>query len=156
MKIPAGDDCLGRDTLSNEFPVTVYFTNADALFAAKLCVDSQQKYSIPILAVNLFPFEIILKILKAVGEKNHAASRGYSFFEDIIEILFGSYMIKLIGNLNTVPRNNYTVIAAKKKVVQGVVKGRGRKSSWVFQISQNIHFIKSLNRSPPGKRQQKE
>lgn len=115
MKIPAGDDCLGRDTLSNEFPVTVYFTNADVLFAAKLCVDSQQKYSIPILAVNLFPFEIVLKVLKAVGEKNHSASRGYAFFEDIIEILFGSYMIKFIGNLNTVPRNNYTVIAAKKK-----------------------------------------
>mgnify|MGYP000797425911 CR=1 FL=1 len=105
--------------MSNEFPVTVYFTNADALFAAKLCVDSQQKYSIPILAVNLFPFEIVLKVLKAVGEKNHSASRGYAFFEDIIEILFGSYMIKFIGNLNTVPRNNYTVIAAKK-VVQGV------------------------------------
>lgn len=45
------------------------------------------------------------------------------FFENIIEILFESYMIKLIGNFNTIPRNNYTVIAAKKKVVQGVVKG---------------------------------
>ena len=141
--------------MSNEFSVTVYFTNADALFAAKLCVDSQQKYSIPILAGNLFPFEIVLKVLKAVGEKNHAASRGDSFFEDIIEILFGSYMIKFIGNFNTVPRNNYTVIAAKKKVVQGVAKGNGRKSSWMLQISK-IHFIKSLNRSPPGKRQQKE
>ncbi len=101
--------------MSNEFPVAVYFTNADALFAAKLCVDSQQKYFVPILAGNLFPFEIVLKVLKAVGEKNHAASREYSFFEDIIEILFGSNMIKLIGNFNTVPRNNYTVIAAKKK-----------------------------------------
>jgi len=140
LKIPAGDDCLGRDTLSNEFPVTVYFTNADALFAAKLCVDSQQKYFVPFLAGNLFPFEIVLKILKAVGEKNHAASRGDSFFEDIIEILFGSYMIKFIGNFNTVPRNNYTVIAAKKKVVQGVVKGNGRKSSWMLQISQNTFY----------------
>lgn len=126
--------------MSNEFPVTVYFTNADALFAAKLCVDSQQKYSIPILAVKLFPFEIVLKVLKAVGEKNQTASRGYSFFEDIIEILFGSYMIKFIGNFNTVPRNNYTVIAAKKKVVQGVVKGNGRKSSWMLQISQNTFY----------------
>lgn len=140
MKIPAGDDCLGRDTLSNEFPVAVYFTNADALFAAKLCVDSQQKYFVPILAGNLFPFEIVLKVLKAVGEKNHAASREYSFFEDIIEILFGSNMIKLIGNFNTVPRNNYTVIAAKKKVVQGVVKDSGRKSSWMLQISQNTFY----------------
>ena len=63
--------------MSNEFPVTVYFTNADALFAAKLCVDSQQKYFVPILAGNLFPFEIVLKILKAVSEKNQTASRGY-------------------------------------------------------------------------------
>jgi len=49
-------------------------------------------------------------------------------------------MIKLIGNFNTVPRNNYTVIAAKKKVVQGVAKGSGRKSSWVLQISQNTFY----------------
>lgn len=118
--------------MSNEFPVTVYFTNADALFAAKLCVDSQQKYSIPILAGNLFPFEIVLKVLKAVCEKNHAASRGDSFFEDIIEILFGSYMIKLIGNFNTVPRNNYTVIAAKKKVVQ-LRKATGGKALGCFK-----------------------
>lgn len=68
--------------MSNEFPVTGYFTNADALFTAQLCVDSQQKYFVPILAVNLFPFEIVLKVLKAVCEKNHAASRGYSFFEE--------------------------------------------------------------------------
>ena len=115
MKILAGDDRLGRDALSNEFPVTGYFTNTDALFTARLCVDSQQKYFVPILAVNLFPFEVVLKVLKAVCEKNHAASRGYSFFEDIIEILFGSYMIKFIGNFNTVPRNNYTVTAAEKK-----------------------------------------
>lgn len=133
MKIPEGDDCLGRDTLSNEFPVTVYFTNADALFAAKLCVDSQQKYSIPILAVNLLPFEIVLKILKAVGEKNHAASRGDSFFEDIIEILFGSYMIKFIGNFNTVPRNNYTVIAAKKKWCRELRKAAGGKALGCFK-----------------------
>ena len=133
MKIPADDDCLGRDTLSNEFPVTVYFTNADALFAAKLCVDSQQKYSIPILTGNLFPFEIVLKILKAVGEKNHAASRGDSFFEDIIEILFGSYMIKFIGNFNTVPRNNYTVIAAKKKWCRELRKATGGKALGCFK-----------------------
>lgn len=63
--------------MSNEFPVTGYFTNADALFTAQLCVDSQQKYFVPILAVNLFPFEVVLKVLKAVCEKNHAASRGY-------------------------------------------------------------------------------
>lgn len=75
--------------------------------------------------MNLFPFETVLKDLKAVCEKNHSASRGYSIFEDIIEILFGSNMIKFIGNFNTVPRNNYTVTAAKKKVVQGGVKGRG-------------------------------
>ena len=49
-------------------------------------------------------------------------------------------MIKFIGNFNTVPRNNYTVIAAKKKVVQGVAKGSGRKSSWVLQISQNTFY----------------
>jgi hypothetical protein len=49
-------------------------------------------------------------------------------------------MIKLIGNFNTVPRNNYTVIAAKKKVVQGVAKGRGLKSFWVLQISQNTFY----------------
>lgn len=119
--------------MSNEFPVTGYFTNADALFTARLCVDSQQKYFVPILAVNLFPFEVVLKVLKAVCEKNHAANRGYSFFEDIIEILFGSYMIKFIGNFNTVPRNNYTVTAAKKKVVQGVVKSRGRKALGCFK-----------------------
>ncbi|MEE1246774.1 MAG: hypothetical protein UHL70_05885 [Acutalibacteraceae bacterium] len=126
--------------MSNEFPVTVYFTNADALFTAKLCVDSQQKYFVPILAGNLLPFEIVLKVLKAVGEKNHTASRGYALFENIIEILFGSYMIKFIGNFNTVLRNNYTVIAAKKKVVQGVAKGNGRKSSWMLQISQNTFY----------------
>ena len=115
MKILAGDDRLGRDALSNEFPVTGYFTNADALFTARLCINGQQEYFIHAFGSNLFPFEIVLKVLKAVCEKNHAAGRGYSFFEDIIEILFGSYMIKLIGNFNTVPRNNYTVTAAKKK-----------------------------------------
>lgn len=80
MKVPTGNDRLWRDALSNEFPATGYFTNADALFAAKLCVDSQQKYFVPILAGNLFPFKIVLKILKAVSEKNQTASRGYSFF----------------------------------------------------------------------------
>jgi hypothetical protein len=79
LKTLVGDDCLGRETLSNEFPVTGYFKNVDALFTAKLCVDSQQKYFVPFLAGNLFPFEIVLKILKAVGEKNHTASRGYYF-----------------------------------------------------------------------------
>ncbi len=49
-------------------------------------------------------------------------------------------MIKLIGNFNTVHWNNYTVIAAKKKVVQGVVKGSGRKSSGMLQISQNTFY----------------
>lgn len=55
--------------MSNEFPVTGYFKNVDALFTAKLCVDSQQKYFVPFLAGNLFPFEIVLKILKAVVRK---------------------------------------------------------------------------------------
>ena len=113
--------------MSNEFPVTGYFTNADALFTARFCVDSQQKYFVPILAGNLLPFEIVLKVLKAVGEKNHSASRGYAFFEDIIEILFGSNMIKFIGNFNTVPRNNYTVIAAKKSGARSCERQRAEK-----------------------------
>ena len=66
--------------MSNEFPVTGYFTNADALFTAELCVDSQQKYFVPILAVNLFPFEIVLKGLKAVCEKTGMTYEALKFY----------------------------------------------------------------------------
>lgn len=104
--------------MSNKFPITGYFTNADSVLSTKLCIDSQQENFVPIFAGDLLPFEIAFNVLKAVGEKNYVARGEQAAFDDAIKIFFVSYMIKNIGNFYTALRNDDPVIAAQKEMAQ--------------------------------------